>query len=218
MIYAERATEVDALTEAFAAGLVGSLGVTVLDSLAAVAQARTTAGIAEVTPGIYSARFTAPAEPGAYVVQWDDGADPPAIDSEALRVTGVDPDALEWAPTVQDVADVSPAFTRGPVSAGGAERNVFDETTDPSAIQVQGLISAACEEVSGRVGIGMLALAAFADLARSAARWHAAASIEAEKSPGGTETEGAYRWKQASYVANLNELVAQARRGSMRLA
>lgn len=116
-----------------------------------------------------------------------------------------------WAPTVEDVAAVSPAYTRAPIEAGGEERGTFDETTDPTAGEVLGFIEAAVREITGRVGEGPLD--AWADLAKQTAIWHAAATVEAERSPdGGDETTGAFSWKQGSYIACLNELISQARR------
>lgn len=129
----------------------------------------------------------------------------------------------DWAPTVQDVADVSQAFTRGPVDGeivqSGTELGMFDETTSPTDSEVEAYIDVAVKEVSARVGMGLDWLNQLPDLARMTATWHAARSIEAEKAPQNSEeTTGAYSWKQSSYVACLNELMGQARRTAMRLA
>lgn len=123
-----------------------------------------------------------------------------------------------WAPpSVQDIADLCPAYTRKPVDEDGAEQGIFDETTNPTASQVQAFIEAAVQEVSGRVGTRISE--AQAELAARAAAWHAAATVEAERMPDGAdETVGAFRWKQASYVACLTELIDQCRRGGLRIS
>lgn len=115
-----------------------------------------------------------------------------------------------WAPTVQDVADLSPAYTTG--------EGVFDEDTEPSAAQVEAFIRVAVTEVAGRVGVSAERLEQLSSLALAAATWHAAASVEAQKSPEGTDrSEAGYSWKQSSYIACLNELIPQARSGPLRL-
>jgi hypothetical protein len=131
-------------------------------------------------------------------------------------VSATDIDLPDWAPTVQDIAELSPAYTRHAIGAGGmqsgAAQKVFDDTTDPTAADVQGLINAAIREVTGRVGASPRRLSRYGELAKQTVIWHAAASIEAEKQPAGAdETTGAYSWKQASYFACLNELIRQAR-------
>lgn len=129
-----------------------------------------------------------------------------------------------WPPTVQDVADISSAYLRGSIDGdiedSGAARASFDETTDPTADQVQAFIDIAVAEVRGRAGVpDDLLASSYAELAGTAAAWHAAASIEAEKAPeGAAETAGAYSWKQSTYVATLNELIAQVPRQNTRLA
>jgi hypothetical protein len=126
--------------------------------------------------------------------------------------------AVTWIPTVQDIADLSPVYTRGAIEQDGQELGTFDAGTDPTASQVQALIGVAVREVAGRVGLGVGALNVHPELARQTVAWHVAASIEAEKHPeGASDVEGAYRWKQASYVACLNELVVQARNRPLRL-
>jgi len=77
----------EAVAQGFAPGLVGTLGVRILDGQGGTTTARTTAGILE-TPaasGIYTATLTAPATAGQYVLVWDDGF---THASEQLQVTG----------------------------------------------------------------------------------------------------------------------------------
>lgn len=121
------------------------------------------------------------------------------------------PVVLQWRPSVDDVAQVLPAYTRhdidGDGDAAGAEHGTFDDETSPTADEVEGFIDTAVREIAGRCGIGQAALNAYADLARQTAIWHAAATIEAEKAPeGGMDSEGPARWKQSSYVASLKDL------------
>lgn len=158
--------------------------------------------------------------PGEYQLVWRPDGDPPAFEV-FVPLTVIHADA--WAPTVDDVAKLCPAYTRHDIDAdeeqAGAEHGIFDESTDPTAADVQGYINAAVLEVIGRVGVGHARLAEFPELARQTAAWHAAATVEAEKAPeGAEETEGAYRWKQASYVASLKELTTQARSFGIRIA
>lgn len=114
-----------------------------------------------------------------------------------------------WRPSARDVAAESAAYT----NRAGA----FDDTTSPTAAEVEGYIDTAVREIAGRVGLADDRISALGDLARTAALWHAAASVEAGKSPEGSEQTNGFTWKQNSYVACLNELVAQARSGSLRL-
>ena len=115
-----------------------------------------------------------------------------------------------WMPTLQDIADVSPAYTN--------DDGAFDQDTEPDVAQVEAFLRTAVTEVAGRVGVRAERLEQFPDLAHAAAKWHAAASVEAQKSPEGTDrSEAGYSWKQGSYIACLNELTAQARRGALRL-
>jgi hypothetical protein len=138
-----------------------------------------------------------------------------ALGDESLPT---DPVAIvPWTASVQDVADVSPAFTRRRVEAGGRVGGSFDETTDPTADTVRGFIAAGVREVQGRVGVTIMPEQY--ELAREAVKWHAAAAVEAEHSrTGADDVDGAVRWKVGSYVACLNELTTQARRRPLRLA
>lgn len=67
----------------FPTGLVGDLGVRILDNQGATSVARVTAGIAEypVGSGIYAITLTAPATGGQYTLAWDDGSDHWAVEN-----------------------------------------------------------------------------------------------------------------------------------------
>lgn len=119
-----------------------------------------------------------------------------------------------WAPQTVDVARVVPWATRqgfddDQVDAG-AEQGEFTDATTPTAEHVAGLITAACQEITGRVGVVIPERCR--ELAWSTAVWHVAAQITADREPAGVdEAVGAYRGFIASYRACLDELVVQAR-------
>ncbi len=73
-------------------GLVGTLGLSVLDNLGNTSVARTTSGIIEISPGVYSrAGNLAPTTLGQYTILWDDGSlavGHTAIDSLDVTVAG----------------------------------------------------------------------------------------------------------------------------------
>lgn len=77
MIYALPGETFDAYLDGAPSGLVGTLGVQVLDAEDAVVVARSTAGIIEMgtSSGVYRARVEAPEDEGDYLILWDAGAD-----------------------------------------------------------------------------------------------------------------------------------------------
>lgn len=94
MIYARPSQSFDSTTQNAPTGLVGTIGVRIIDQPAGTTvTARTTTGIAEqpAGSGIYSATLTAPATAGTYLVVWDTGGGSPRFASEELVVTGVLP-------------------------------------------------------------------------------------------------------------------------------
>lgn len=112
MIYAHPGATFTAVAGDAAPGLVGTIGVTVKDPDGVVVIARTTAGMTEVAPGIYSIdELVAPTIEGDYIVIWDDGAGNYAEPDE-LQVTSSTPlppggaaDPSEVYCTSQDVTD-----------------------------------------------------------------------------------------------------------------
>jgi hypothetical protein len=126
-----------------------------------------------------------------------------------------------WRPSVQDVADACGAYTTVAVDydSGGEVRRLFTEDTVPSAAAVEGYITAAVNEIAGRVGLSDDRLSDLAVLARSTAAAHAAAAVEAEKAKeGATENANSvWRWQQNTYLGCLSELTQQARSGALRL-
>jgi hypothetical protein len=90
--YAAPGASFESVAQGFATGLVGTIGVTLIDNLGAVTTVRTTAGIIEQAglPGVYAAVMTAPATQGQYTIVWDNGAVPLAesdIATDELTVT-----------------------------------------------------------------------------------------------------------------------------------
>jgi hypothetical protein len=120
-----------------------------------------------------------------------------------------------WAPTPDECAEVMPAYTRGGFDDddriyAGAERGAFDDSTSPTEEDVVGLITAACDEVAGRVGV-VIPLAQYG-LARTAAKWHVAMTVAQQKMPSGTDdAAGEYRAFNSNFVASLSALVELAR-------
>jgi hypothetical protein len=122
-------------------------------------------------------------------------------------------DVLIWRPLPDDIAQVCPAYTRHRIDDeeedAGAEQGTFDDLTDPTVAQVEGMIDNAMREIVGRVPLDALGLNAYAEGARQTAIWHAAATLEAEKaSEQAMDADGPAKWKQSSYVACLNDLIA----------
>src|SRR3990172_5611118 len=74
----------------FATGLVGTIGIRILDGAGGTTTARVTAGIVEFPSGsgIYLKTLTAPLTAGQYTVMWDTGTvSPTTVQVEALTVT-----------------------------------------------------------------------------------------------------------------------------------
>lgn len=121
-----------------------------------------------------------------------------------------------WAPDVDAVAQLLPAYTRGSFddqNGGiypGSEQGEFTDSTSPTEEEVEGLIQTACEEIAGRVGIA-IPLAQYG-LATATAKWHVAMTISGDKMAAGTEeAAGQYRQYNSNFVASLNSLVELAR-------
>lgn len=195
--------------------LLSTLSVRILDDQAHVVSTAPANAIAIDTDDedddvtTYVAHLPAPLVSGSYLVRWQ-GTGPEHAAEEALIVTVLP----AWAPTLEQVAALCPAYTRRPVDDDGEqigrEAGFFDDRTDPTAVEVQGYIVAAVNEVAGRVGIGAVRLNAYADLASQTAAWHAAATIDAEKgSQGSPDADLARGWKWSSYVACLKDLQAR---------
>lgn len=88
MIYAVTGSTFEASADGFNVGLVGTIGVTIKDEADTIVVARTTANITDLGGGVYIGTFMPPANPGAYVVVWDDGSNPgPLYAAEDLTVT-----------------------------------------------------------------------------------------------------------------------------------
>lgn len=179
--------------------------------------------------GVWTVVLDSPVALGEYNLVWrTNDAEPPEMEVfiplsivPATATTVPLPGGpYDWAPTVQQVADVTPSYTRGGFDddrpSAGAERGTYDDSTSPTDDHVEGLILAACDEVQGRVGVPIPE--SRYGLAQTTAKWHAAASIAAGKMPADTEdASGEYRGHITNYRASLDELILLCRTGATRL-
>lgn len=89
MIFVKPSKTFEASASGFNSGLVGTIGVRVVDGQGATSIARTTSGIVEspAGSGVYTATLTSPADVGQFQVVWDDAGSPTVWASEDLTVT-----------------------------------------------------------------------------------------------------------------------------------
>ena len=90
MTYTLSGSSFESRVQGFPAGLVGTVGVQILDNIGGIATARATAGIAEdpAGSGSYTITLTAPVVLGQYTVMWDTGViGPSTIAADDLTVT-----------------------------------------------------------------------------------------------------------------------------------
>lgn len=109
MIQAAPSTTVEATVSGAPTGLVGTIGVRIMDGQGGTSVARTTSGIVESPggSGIYTATLTAPTQAGQYVVAWDTGGGSPTWAAEDLLVAvGPTPGVpgTGWRPDYTDLA------------------------------------------------------------------------------------------------------------------
>jgi len=119
-----------------------------------------------------------------------------------------------WAPTVEDIAIVVPAYTAGgfddDAENAGALQGAFTDATEPTEAEVETLIFFACREVEGRVGLPIQEKDY--NLARAAATWHTAMNISSGKQPAATDdATGEYRGYSNNFIAAMRELVYHGR-------
>lgn len=172
-------------------------------------------------PGYWRVVFPVAPAAGVYLLVWRTEMDPPLveiIDSVSISGEGIGPQG--WLPGVQDVADVAHQYTRAPFTSAldqaGAPRGVFDDSTVPTAAEVDRLITAAGHEVQGRVGFAIPPRCH--DLARRTVVWRVAMVLAQRAMPGFTEaSDGEYQANIGNYLKCLDELVTQARSGPVRL-
>lgn len=133
----------------FATGLVGTLGVRVMDGLGATTVSRRTTGIVEspAGSGIYTATLTAPSLEGQYVIVWDSGGASPEYASEELLVTYSEP---QPAPSVVecDVQDVASLLRARTKDDSGNEVGDFTADTRPTESEVEDLIAQSASMVN----------------------------------------------------------------------
>lgn len=205
---------------------VGDLGARIEAPVTRAVVSAWTRATFDATTGLWAVVLDPPPDLGSYLLVWRTG-DPEPPDYEVfIPLDVVDPLTIppaggDFTPTVQEVAYVTPAYTRGgfddDTPQSGAEQGTYTDTTSPTADQVQGLIAAAVQEVQGRVGVAIPN--AHLGLARRAAVWHVAATIAAQKVPAGVDESGSeYRAFLTNYTACLTELQSLAREpNAMRL-
>lgn len=177
--------------------------------------------------GLWSVLFPSadmPTVAGEYNLVWmTNDPDPPEMEvfiplslvtATGLALSGA---PYPWAPTVEQVAAETPAYTRGGFDddreEAGAVQGIFTEDTEPTHDEVATRIANACDEIAGRVGVGIPP--GQYGLARAAAIQRVKASIAADKVPAGTEDAGGeYRGAVARYLANLETLTTNSRAGT----
>lgn len=173
--------------------------------------------------GVWTVVIESPTTTGEFNLVWRTGdPEPPEMEvfiplsvTRSTAPAPVAPGTLPpWAPTADEVAAVTPAYTRGGFDdddeAAGGEQGIFTDDTSPTVTHVEGLIVAACDEVQGRVGVAIPER--HYGLAKTTAKWHVAATIAAGKMPADTDdASGEYRSHIASFRNSLDELVRLAR-------
>jgi hypothetical protein len=120
------------VAQGFASGLVGTLGFRLDDGGGTPIIVRTTAGIAEAAPGVYTISVTFPAmDPGTYVVIWDDGSGGSATEQVVVSA----------APTV--------LYTTVESIQGRAGRLLDDLRANPTRLELEGFIAEVGDTLNG---------------------------------------------------------------------
>jgi hypothetical protein len=119
-----------------------------------------------------------------------------------------------WAPTVDNMAKVLPAYTAGgfddDAENAGALQGEFTDTTEPTATEVDELILTCSQDVEGRIGLPIQEKDY--NLARAATIWLVAATVSAGKQPANTDdATGEYRGYVNNFTAAMNALTTLGR-------
>lgn len=140
-IYAAPGETYEATVTAPATGLSGTLGARVLDGQGGEAMPRTTGGILEVAPYVYTGTFDAPGTGGSYVLVWDIGGDldPGSVGVEELEVAfglvvGAAPTVLATLETLMAHRRRARGFAAG---GGGTVLEHFTAETMPTLAEAQ---------------------------------------------------------------------------------
>lgn len=184
-------------------GLAGIIGVTIRTTDGTVITARTTAGITETAAGsgVYEKTdLIGPNDPGSdYELYWDDGATPPAYATEELEVVGA-----EWRPSIAAVS----ALEHSRTTVLGEEVGIFNDDTEPTATQVNNLITIAVADVRSAVGISIPDK--YFDDARAAAALRAASLVESSYFPREIDSDRSpYKQYTAQYLDAVESLSAR---------
>lgn len=206
------------------AGVMADLGARIEDHITrqVVAPWRpATAGVNQ-TPALggtsadwWAVTFPAAPPAGIYLLVWRTQLDPPLVEIiDTITVTATDVDASQWRPTSSDVARVVYEYTRHAFTldepSAGSPHGVFDENTTPTAAAVNDMITAACHEIAGRVGVPIPPR--HHDLARQTGVWHVAAFISQLRAPAGTQDQqGEYQALIQRYGRCVDDLISLCR-------
>jgi hypothetical protein len=179
--------------------------------------------------GLWTVVCESPVGLGEYQLVWrTSDPEPPEMEVfiplaivSATGVTVTPGELPEWAPDVDEVARVTPAYSRGGFDDdsedAGAEQLTFTDDTSPTRQHVEGLIQTAADEVQGRVAVAIPSR--HHGLAKTAVLWHVAASISGGKRPADTDdATGEYRANILNFRNTLDELIKLARTSRTRLA
>lgn len=137
-------------TAAAAPGLVGTIGVAIINSDDQTVFGRITAGITEDpdSPGDYWVILPAPLIDGTYRVRWDLGEISSTTAAEEVLVVGGQSGTVDYTPTLAQVGALLHIRTKAP----NEEIGTFNNETRPTGDQVQVLIDNAVAKVHARFG------------------------------------------------------------------
>lgn len=235
MIYARRGQTIEPELDGAPTGLTGTIGVRLIDPPGgAVLIARTTAGITESAPGVYTATLTIPdtLPDESLLLVWDlgDPADPDETFTEELEVnatgTPVFPAAPEEAallllgldgsttpmalPTVADIGALLHARTY----VNGVQIGTFNDDTRPTGDAVTRLVEIAAAGVATQIGEPVPV--AYEQEARHLVVLQAATLIEASYFPEQLDSDqSAYRQYSAMFLSSRDALLARLREGGI---
>jgi hypothetical protein len=133
-IYAQKGAGFEATAQGFDTGLVGTLGVRILDNVGGTTMPRTTAGISELVPGsgLYAVTLIAPQVIGEYTVAWDDGQPGPehsaaeslTVQSTTVIQVGTGTEGMTFGQILDDVLGNPDRFESDMRSRAGRSVNI----------------------------------------------------------------------------------------------
>lgn len=151
MELAQANTPFGVLATGLAPGLVGQVTVEVYDPADGnTLVPATTGGVSEPRSGSYYTTLTI-AVPGSFVVRWT----PPVgdvVENEVVITDAPIPVPAGLRPTIEEVSNL--LYDRI-VKQGGHMGDVFDDTTTPKGVQVEGVINMAVNQLVSRVDVAV---------------------------------------------------------------